>query len=364
LNININNQWIKFFNSRISKNNIIDYYEYDKNFKLSSKKELKLLIIKNKKITFNQTNIILYPYSFGIPYTANFLDLNIYLFYLVKYYKHIFIPLLNFNIMDIDNMYLDFASLFDNDIYNFKSIFPWIILYHSNDKYYIHSYLNYIINNQTIKLKNSSEVECLTPVFLVIITNSNSFHANVLIYNFKYKTIERFDPYGNVNIYGNGDIDIDNVLCDELTWNTEFEYIKPSCYLPDISFQTISNETFIKNQKIGDINGFCLVWCMWFIEMKLLNMSLNTQLLIKNMLYILDNLKIKFSVYIRNYADFLTQIKILLLVNNKFPYEYINSKIKISDDILYKYYKYIHKKINNLNTLNYKHTITNSHTAC
>ena len=35
---------------------------------------------------------------------------------------------------------------------------------------------------------------------------------------------------------------IDDILEEELTWNTNLKYIKVSDYLPDVGFQTISNE--------------------------------------------------------------------------------------------------------------------------
>ena len=51
--------------------------------------------------------------------------------------------------------------------------------------------------------------------------------------------IERFDPYGNTTSL---DGDIDNVLEEELTWNTGLTYLKISDYLPTTGFQTISDE--------------------------------------------------------------------------------------------------------------------------
>ena len=72
---------------------------------------------------------------------------------------------------------------------------------------------------------------------------NDGLHASLVFYDFKNKTIERFDPYGNTEDL---DGDIDNVLAKELAING-FNYIKPSRYLPVAGFQTISDENNILN---------------------------------------------------------------------------------------------------------------------
>ena len=93
-------------------------------------------------------------------------------------------------------------------------------------------------------------------------------HANILVYDFKNMTIERFEPYGNSELI---DSELDNVLEEELTWNTGLKYIRPKDYLPYTSFQLISNELSPTNQKPGDFGGFCLAWCTWYLEHRIIN---------------------------------------------------------------------------------------------
>ena len=145
----------------------------------------------------------------------------------------------------------------------------------------------------------------------------NLLHANLLIYDHKNKIIERFEPYGKCyNIY------IDNILEEELTWNTNYKYIKPKDYLPYSGFQTISDENNITNLKPGDFGGFCLAWCIWYIETKLLNPTLKSSLLVKKLINKLNNQNIKYNEYIRIYADKINNERIFYLnkigINNKY----------------------------------------------
>jgi len=107
-----------------------------------------------------------------------------------------------------------------------------------------------------------------------------SLGANILIYDFKNMVIERFDPYGNM-IDKN---EMDDILEAELTWNTGLTYIAPVDYLPSVSFQTISNEENVINQKSGDLDGFCLAWCLWYLETKLKNTNIKSKLLVEKLI--------------------------------------------------------------------------------
>jgi hypothetical protein len=131
---------------------------------------------------------------------------------------------------------------------------------------------------------------------------------NILIYDFKKMIIERFSPEGSYDTIE--DNIMDDIFEEELTWNTGFKYIRPSEYMPFIAFQTISNELNSNNIKNGDLGGFCVAWCFWYFETKLKNSNIDSKILIKKLLSKLNNLDIKYSEYIRNYANFLTNKKI------------------------------------------------------
>jgi hypothetical protein len=145
------------------------------------------------------------------------------------------------------------------------------------------------------------------------LSNDDILHANFLIYDFTKMIIERFEPYGNTSFTDNY---IDDILEEELTWNTRLQYIRPKDFLPYSGFQTISDESNIYNMKSGDFGGFCLAWCLWYLETKMINPDIDSKILVKKLISKLNNLDIKFSEYIRNYANKinLTRIKYLELI--------------------------------------------------
>ena len=188
-------------------------------------------------------------------FQSKFSDIGIFMLYLSKKYKQLFIPKINSYLLN-NLMFINSFPFSDNIIAR-EPIFPWIITIRSETEYYIHPYLNNIINS------NNNKNFCV--VFLSLDLD-NILHANILIYDFKKKLIERFEPYGKcMNTF------IDDILEEELTWNTGFSYIRPNNYEPYAGFQTISDENNNLNLKPGDFGGFCLAWCLWYLETKLIN---------------------------------------------------------------------------------------------
>ena len=107
---------------------------------------------------------------------------------------------------------------------------------------------------------------------------NGGLHATLVIYDFKRNIIERFDPYGNTTLL---DKDIDIVFKKELIYDKNVKYCDTSCYFPVAGFQTISNEENMYNQKMGDFGGYCLAWCLWYIEHRLKNLKANPKILVK-----------------------------------------------------------------------------------
>ena len=64
----------------------------------------------------------------------------------------------------------------------------------------------------------------------------------------------------------------------------------------------MSNENNIINQKLGDFGGYCLAWCFWYIEHRIIN-KIDPKDLIRKTLNKFMNLKIKPMEYIRNYSN-------------------------------------------------------------
>lgn len=200
------------------------------------------------KIEFN-------PYSHATLFQAKFKDVGIFSMYLKNTYNDLLIP--NTKLYTINNLTFDNTFPFSDDILTKEPIFPWIISYYSENEYYIHPYLNNLINAERREGGKRFAV-----VFLSLIYDT-MLHANILIYDFKNMIVERFEPYGN-----SIEDKIDDILEEELTWNTGLKYLRPKDYLPYAGFQTMSDENNPVNKKAGDFGGFCLAWCLWYLETK------------------------------------------------------------------------------------------------
>ena len=88
------------------------------------------------------------------------------------------------------------------------------------------------------------------------------------------------------------------------------KYCSPDCYFPVSGFQTLSDENNIMNQKMGDFGGYCLAWCIWYIEHKLTNMNVNSKDLVRKTLNRFMSMNIKPMEYIRNYANYISHFRL------------------------------------------------------
>jgi hypothetical protein len=237
-------------------------------------------------------NFINYKYKHYNIFNSREIDELLYYLYIIKKYNNIHLPYLNLNLKLNNNIE------YNNDIFKKIDNNPWNILFSNENKYYIHPYLNNIINNY-INIKNKRFV-----FVTITIYNDNSSHANILIYDLLKMTVERFEPYGNDFDFYN----IDMILEEELTWNTNLTYISPKEYLPYAGFQTISDENNIYNFKSNDLQGYCLAWCLWYIEIRLINPDINQKKLVDKLINKLNNLNISYKDYIRNYSFKITKL--------------------------------------------------------
>ena len=248
----------------------------------------------------NKVSITFDPYSHYTLFKARILDICIYFIYLKETYEQLFVPSMKSYMLS--DIYSDFSYPL-NSAFIEKPFFPWFIAYYTEDKYYIHPYLNNLINAE--RRKNNKRFAVL---FLSVIY-PDTLHANIILYDFKNMTIERFEPYGG-NITFNNIQDIDKILDEELTWNTGFTYLQPSKYLPDIGFQILSHEQYIYNKKTGDPEGFCLAWCLWFIETKMKNQNIISKELVLKVINRIKKSEVKFNEYIRNYSNKINNIRL------------------------------------------------------
>ena len=258
--------------------------------------------------TTNVTLLDNYKYAHYNLFQAYFTDITFYTLYLKEKYKNLYFP--NFidfqiNIVNTEDI---IKLIWPDSLLQSNPIFPWFICYQSEDDYWIHSNLNNLINAQRLKKKYDFAFCYLSLRSL----ENNMLHANIIIYDFNNLIISRFDPYGDTTSY---DKNLDDILEEELTWNTGFTYYNPSKYMPVAGFQSVSDEVNPLIQKTGDFGGYCLAWCIWFLEHRIINKHISLNELVDKLLKKIANGDNTFMEYIRNYANKINETRVKYLTH-------------------------------------------------
>ena len=188
---------------------------------------------------------------------------------------------------------------------NKKSISKKIINKKSNSKK--------IIKNNLKPKKLDKKRFVLMPIYLGSEDcDVSKGHFNIMIFDILNKTIERFEPYGSSLKQS------EHKLFDKLLEKTFNKYLikygKIKVIVPDLlmnkkSFQTIEEdevEQGISNRRLSDPGGFCGVWGIWFINLRLKFPNLETKILLQKAEKLIKN-KYNFRKFIRNYSQFLIQ---------------------------------------------------------
>ena len=96
-------------------------------------------------------------------------------------------------------------------------------------------------------------------------------HANVVIIDKRLKIIERFEPNGKHeprNYNYNAEL-LDNMLEMYFKKIFDYEYLSPKQTQQTIGFQSLEVYENDKMKKIGDPGGFCVGWCLWYVEQRI-----------------------------------------------------------------------------------------------
>jgi len=80
-------------------------------------------------------------------------------------------------------------------------------------------------------------------------------------------------------------------------------------YLPVIGFQIIENFNEIKCKRIGDPDGFCGIWCIWWAYQKLQNYKINSKILCLELIKEIKYKNINFKELIRNFSKNITKLR-------------------------------------------------------
>lgn len=152
--------------------------------------------------------------------------------------------------------------------------------------------------------------------FLVIpigIELTNGAHANILLYDKTTNEMERFEPYGtdfppgfNYNP-NNLDNNLKNLFMNY--FEDEFKYYSPSDYELKVGLQLLDTIEYAKEKNIGDPGGFCAAWSLWYVEMRLTNISVGKEYLIQKLINYIRSKRISFRSVIRSFTKNITDLR-------------------------------------------------------
>lgn len=199
-------------------------------------------------------------------------------------------------------------------------------------------------NNMQKIFKHAQNNNIQFIIILLGIEISQNYHTNIVIIDMFSETIERFEPNGG---YFPNKFDYDAELLDDLLiskFNTIYllDYVKPSKYLPRIGFQQFDNIN--KNTTIGDPDGFCVVWSLYYANMRVINPSLSRKQITNIILRLIKSYPIdeSFKSIIRNYSVNITNLRDEILQRADMNINDWNNK-KYNADKLQEIHDEIHK---------------------
>jgi ankyrin repeat protein len=136
-------------------------------------------------------------------------------------------------------------------------------------------------------------------------------HANYLIYDGEKKEVERFEPHGFTTppgMYYNPNL-LDEILENRFkNIDENIKYIRPKEFLPKVGFQLI-DVTEGNKKKIGDPEGFCALWCIWYVDMRLTYREFTRKQIVDGLMKTIRAKNVSFRNMIRNYAKVVIEIR-------------------------------------------------------
>jgi ankyrin repeat protein len=327
-------------------------YQIKDKSKQFSQKEAKDYILINKTSIYNKSSndnndIIIGDYNYAKQNKSNPNPINIHLYIIVllQKYNNLGVPYLPNNKIKIENKkYSD--ETFNNFIQVAKKY-----LYHREELMYLRIFWadenNYLISpNIGEAIKYIFKFKKYVFIFIHIYNQFLS-HANILIFDRDKKLIIHFEPHGKIYSYvGKLYETIKNIFKKELKG---FKYIAPSQYLPNDAYQSMYDNTYIYNKKVGDLKGYCGAWSFWFIELYINNNKYDLKSLVNKSIKKLINTKYTFIDHIRNYANYLNDKNAELLLSYGIPNNYINNVLFTEEFIT----NILNNVSNNIKQLNY-----------
>ena len=277
--------------------------------------KIKKYIIEHKKSypqenRYYNINLLSNNINF-ITFTGITLDIVCGLIYILKKYDNVKTSLTkNFIFNDeLYNYYVNngIVKNYDFDFLNFEIL--WIyqkIFYPTTMKDIMNDFLN---NNKYRYL--------IIPIGIEL---SNGSHSNILLYDKKTNDMERFEPNGKDNPIN---FNYNPKLLDEILFNYFKQYIPHMNYLNPLTYQEKIGPQMLDtietkiNKYIGDPNGFCASWCLWYVDNRIFHKDIDRKYLIKKLFNYSKINNITVRQLIRNYSKNITDVRDSYLNKNK-----------------------------------------------
>ena len=242
-------------------------------------------------------------------FTGSTLDILVGLLFLLKKYKDVCSTLTKnyLNNRELCGFYKSLGIIMNTkcDFLNFEIVWVHQKLYliegfYEEFKKCVNSKAKYIIIPLGIEIKEGN-------------------HAGYLIYDNEKKEIERFEPHGSsgpVGLYYNPNL-LDELLESKFKLIDEnIKYFKPSDYIPKIGFQ-LFDVIEQKKKKIGDPMGFCALWCIWYVDMRLTYRSYDRKKIVDILIKKIKSENISFRNMVRNYGIHIIELRDNILKKSK-----------------------------------------------
>jgi len=134
-------------------------------------------------------------------------------------------------------------------------------------------------------------------------------HANILIYDKKNSTLERYEPHGPAyNFIGKKsqklmDDDITEYFMDIGLIKTRIDYYAPINFCPkwDKWQQGRTGHQMIQNLESKEFSGSCATWCMWYIDERLENPDRSRDKVIQESIEEMQSSSKGFTKFIKKY---------------------------------------------------------------
>lgn len=188
---------------------------------------------------------------------------------------------------------------------------------------------------------NSKKYKYIIIPIGIILSNGN--HSNSLFYDIEKQTMERFEPHGSdypSQFNYNPEL-LDEILYKKISNILEIihkepiklKYYQPKNYLPKIGFQTFENTEININKNIGDPNGFCTLWTIWYLDYRLKYINTKPEQIVKNLIKQIKINNYSFRTIIRNYSKKITNLRDYYLSKiNRNINDYLNNRFT-SDEL-------------------------------